>query len=104
MPPHRTGGGGEQRSHHYWRQGFDFLKIFFDRKRCPQVIGFTAKDVLAVPYGARVGGIIFFCDGFFGKQRRCGKPSSGTGFTNESKLTIISILELPTCLYGEWVN
>jgi nucleotide-binding universal stress UspA family protein len=67
-----------------------------------KVIGFTSKDVLVVPYGARVGWQhILLATDLSANSEGAENRALEMALTYESKLTIISVLELPTCLYGE---
>jgi nucleotide-binding universal stress UspA family protein len=67
-----------------------------------KVIGFTPRDVLVVPNGARVGWHhILLATDLSANSEGAENRALELALTYEAKLTIISVLELPTCLYGE---
>ena len=67
-----------------------------------KVIGFTSRDVLVVPYGAKVGWQhILLATDLSANSEGAENRALELALTYESKLTIVSVLELPTCLYGE---
>jgi nucleotide-binding universal stress UspA family protein len=67
-----------------------------------KVIGFTSRDVLVVPSGARVGWQhILLATDLSANSEGAENRALELALTYESKLTIVSVLELPSCLYGE---
>jgi nucleotide-binding universal stress UspA family protein len=83
-------------------KGLTSLKYSLIGSVTRKVIGFTAKDVLVVPDGARMGwDHILLATDFSANSEGAENRALELALTNESKLTIISVLELPTCLYGE---
>jgi nucleotide-binding universal stress UspA family protein len=67
-----------------------------------KVIGFTSKDVLVVPYGARVDWQhILLATDLSANSEAAENRALELALTYESNLTIVSVLELPSCLYGE---
>jgi nucleotide-binding universal stress UspA family protein len=67
-----------------------------------KVIGFTPKDVLVVPSGAKVGwGHILLATDLSANCEGAENRALELALTYESDLTIVSVMELPTCLYGE---
>ena len=83
-------------------KGLTSLKYSLIGSVARKVIGFTAKDVLVVPDGARVGwDHILLATDFSANSEGAENRALELALTHEAKLTIISVLELPTCLYGE---
>jgi nucleotide-binding universal stress UspA family protein len=67
-----------------------------------KVIGFTSRDVLVVPYGARVDWQhILLATDLSANSEAAENRALELALTYESNLTIVSVLELPSCLYGE---
>jgi nucleotide-binding universal stress UspA family protein len=67
-----------------------------------KVIGFTSKDVLVVPFGTAVGWRqILLATDQSAHSEDAENRALELALTYESNLTIVSVLELPTCLYGK---
>lgn len=67
-----------------------------------KVIGFSAKDVLVVPSGASVSWRqILLATDLSPNSESAQNRALEIALTHEAQLTIISVMELPTCLYGE---
>jgi nucleotide-binding universal stress UspA family protein len=83
-------------------KGMTSLKYALMGSVAKKVIGFTKRDVLVVPQGSKIGwqNILLATDqspNSKGAENR----ALELALANQSKLSILSVMELPTCLYGE---
>jgi nucleotide-binding universal stress UspA family protein len=83
-------------------KGLTSLKYALLGSVARKVIGFTSKDVLVVPAGVRAGWQqILLATDLSANSEGAENRALELALTYESELTILSVLELPTCLYGE---
>jgi nucleotide-binding universal stress UspA family protein len=67
-----------------------------------KVIGFTPRDVLVVPEGAQIGwGHILLATDLSPNSKGAENRALELALAHQSKLSILTVMELPTCLYGE---
>jgi nucleotide-binding universal stress UspA family protein len=83
-------------------KGLTSLKYSLLGSVARKVIGFTIKDVLVSPPGARMSWQhILLATDLSANSEGAENRALELALAYESKLTILSVLELPTCLYGE---
>jgi nucleotide-binding universal stress UspA family protein len=83
-------------------KGLTSLKYSLLGSVARKVIGFTIRDVLVVPFGARIGWRhILLATDLSGNSEAAENRALELSLAYESKLTILSALEGPSCLYGE---
>jgi nucleotide-binding universal stress UspA family protein len=67
-----------------------------------KVIGFSTKDVLVVPEAGRIGwDHILLATDLSANSKGAENRALELALAYHSKLSILSVMELPTCLYGE---
>jgi nucleotide-binding universal stress UspA family protein len=83
-------------------KGMTALKYALLGSVARKVIGFTSKDVLLVSEGARIGwDHILLATDLSPNSKGAENRALELALAYHSKLSILSVMELPTCLYGE---
>jgi nucleotide-binding universal stress UspA family protein len=83
-------------------KGLTSLKYSLIGSVAKKVIGFTPRDVLVVPEGAQIGWEhILLATDLSPNSKGAENRALELALAYQSKLTILSVMELPTCLYGE---
>jgi nucleotide-binding universal stress UspA family protein len=83
-------------------KGLTSLKFTLLGSVARKVIGFTPRDVLVVPEGARISWQkILLATDLSPHSQGAENRAIELALANKSKLSILKVMELPTCLYGE---
>ena len=83
-------------------KGMTSLKYALLGSVARKVIGFTPRDVLVVPEGAQIGWEhILLATDLSPNSKGAENRALELALAYQSKLSILSVMELPTCLYGE---
>ena len=83
-------------------KGMTSLKYALLGSVARKVIGFTPRDVLVVPEGAQIGWEhILLATDLSPNSKGAENRALELALAYKSKLSIVSVMELPTCLYGE---
>jgi nucleotide-binding universal stress UspA family protein len=83
-------------------KGLTSLKYTLLGSVARKVIGFTTRDVLVVPKSARIGWRhILLATDLSSNSKAAENRAVELALAKKSKLSILKVMELPTCLYGE---
>ena len=83
-------------------KGLTSLKYSLMGSVARKVIGFTPRDVLVVPEGAQIGWEhILLATDLSPNSKGAENRALELALAYRSKLSILSVMELPTCLFGE---
>jgi nucleotide-binding universal stress UspA family protein len=83
-------------------KGMTSLKYTLLGSVARKVIGYTHRDVLVVPQGSKIGWQhILLATDQSPNSKGAENRALELALANQSKLSILSVMELPTCLYGE---
>lgn len=83
-------------------KGLTSLKYSLLGSVARKVIGFTPRDVLVVPQGAQLNWQhILLATDLSPNSRGAENRALELSLANKSKLSLVSVLEMPSCLFGE---